>query len=273
MDSAPWFVIALISYGLSAFLYLGVLLLRRINSGRLAIFVSIVGVCAQTIGLVIRTIKAGHAPFSNLYESMVFFSWSIVIVYLCLGYRYKLKIIGAFISLIAFFALGYASLLPPRYKEITPLVPALQSYWLEIHVITCFLGYAAFTVAFVGSIMYLVKEYLSKKPSGFYQNLPTQDLLDELSYRMIAIGVVFLTLGIITGAIWANYAWGTYWSWDPKETWALITWLIYAVYLHARITIGWRNKKAAWLAIIGWIAVIFTYLGVNFLMVGLHSYI
>ncbi|MBU1262150.1 c-type cytochrome biogenesis protein CcsB [bacterium] len=268
MDSATLFGIALTAYGLSTFLYIGSLLFKKLKLEGVATFVIIAGACAQTIGLVIRTMKAGHAPFSNLYESMVFFSWTIVIFYLFIEYRYKLKIIGAFVSLIAFLAISYASMLSPQYKEITPLVPALQSYWLEIHVITCFLGYAAFTVAFVMSIMYLAKDRLSKIPE-----LPTEDLLDELSYKIIAIGVVFLTLGIITGAIWANYAWGSYWSWDPKETWALITWLIYAIYLHARVTIGWRKKKAACLAIIGFAAVIFTYLGVNFLMAGLHSYL
>ncbi|MBU2600529.1 c-type cytochrome biogenesis protein CcsB [bacterium] len=273
MDSSVWFGIALVVYGLSTLLYIGSLLFKKLNLSRVATFVIIIGACAHTIGLLIRTIKAGHAPFSNLYESMVFFSLSIVIVYFLIEYRYKLKVIGAFVSPIAFLAIAYASLLPPQYKKITPLAPALQSYWLEIHVITCFLGYAAFTVAFGASVMYLVKEWLSKRPHGFYQKLPIEDLLDELGYRTIAIGMVFLTLGIITGAAWANYAWGTYWSWDPKETWALITWLIYAIYLHARVTTGWRKKKAAWLSIIGFAAVIFTYLGVNFLMAGLHSYV
>ncbi|MEW6096820.1 MAG: c-type cytochrome biogenesis protein CcsB [bacterium] len=273
MDSSTWFSIALITYGLSAFLYMGLLLFRAVNFGRAAIFVIGGGVCAHTVGLVIRTITAGHAPFSNLYESMVFFSWAMVIVYLFIEYRYKLNVIGAFVSPIAFLAIVYASMLPPDYKKITPLVPALQSYWLEIHVITCFLGYAAFTIAFAARLMYLIKEWVSKNPAGFYQNLPAEDLLDYISYRTIAIGVVFLTLGIITGAIWANYAWVSYWSWDPKETWALITWLIYAIYLHTRVTVGWRKKKAAWLAIAGFIAVIFTYLGVNFLLPGLHSYV
>jgi cytochrome c-type biogenesis protein CcsB len=273
MDSSIWFTIALITYGLSTLFYLGFLLVRKAILSKIAIFGLISGVCIHTLGLIIRTINAGHAPFSNLYESLVFFSWAIVIVYLFIEFLYKLKVIGAFVSPIAFLTIGYASMLPAKYKEISPLIPALQSYWLEIHVITCFLGYSAFAIAFGTSIMYLIKERLSIRPDGFYQKLPSEDLLDELSYKIIAFGFVFLSLGIITGAIWANYAWGTYWSWDPKETWSLITWLIYVVYLHTRVSVGWRNKKAAWLAIIGFAAVIFTYLGVNFLMAGLHSYV
>jgi cytochrome c-type biogenesis protein CcsB len=258
---------------LGTFLYFSFLLFRKVSLGKMAICGLILGICAHTLGLVIRTINAGHAPFSNLYESLVFFSWTIIIMYLFIEYKYKLKVIGAFVSPIAFLTIGYASMLPARYKEINPLIPALQSYWLEIHVITCFLGYSAFAIAFGTSIMYLIKERLSKRPNGFYQKLPQEDLLDELSYKVIAIGFVFFSLGIITGAIWANYAWGTYWSWDPKETWSLITWLIYVIYLHTRITIGWRKKKSAWLAIAGFTAVIFTYLGVNFLMASLHSYV
>lgn len=273
MGSAIGFTIALIFYGLSTFLYFGFLLFGKAILGRGAIWGLILGVCGHSLGLVIRTINAHHSPFSNLYESLVFFSWTIVIVYLFIEYWYKLKVIGVLVSLIAFLSIGYASMLPAKYKEISPLIPALQSLWLEIHVITCFLGYSAFTIAFGASIMYLIKERLSKNPYGFYQKLPSEDLLDELSYKTIAIGFVLLTLGIITGAIWANYAWGGYWSWDPKETWSLITWLIYLIYLHTRVSIGWRNKKSAWISIIGFSAVIFTYLGVNFLMAGLHSYV
>jgi cytochrome c-type biogenesis protein CcsB len=151
----------------------------------------------------------------------------------------------------------------------------LQSNWLTSHVITCFLGYAAFTVAFGCGLLYLLKNMEKgdkEKPSGFLGKLPSLVMLDALIYQSIALGFVFLTIGIMTGSIWAHYAWGSYWSWDPKETWSLITWLIYAIMLHARYVRGWRGKRLAVLAIIGFACVLFTYLGVNYLP-GLHSYL
>ena len=160
---------------------------------------------------------------------------------------------------------------------IEPLVPALQSNWLLYHVITCFLGYAAFAVACGISIMYLIKTAIegsstTASAGGLMSMFPPLKVLDDLNYRSIMIGFPLLTLGIITGAAWANYAWGTYWSWDPKETWSLIVWFVYAAFLHARITKGWVGKRAAWLSVIGFAATIFCYLGVNLFLSGLHSY-
>jgi cytochrome c-type biogenesis protein CcsB len=153
-----------------------------------------------------------------------------------------------------------------------PLVPALQSNWLTYHVVTCFLAYAAFAVACGVSIMYLVKEGRDEGGSGGQGLFPAAAVLDELNYRAIMIGFPFLTLGIVTGAAWAHYAWGTYWSWDPKETWSLIVWFIYAAFLHARLTRGWAGRRAAWLSVLGFVATLFCYLGVNLLLPGLHSY-
>jgi cytochrome c-type biogenesis protein CcsB len=161
-------------------------------------------------------------------------------------------------------------------NEIQPLVPALQSNWLISHVVTCFVGYAAFAVSFAVSILYLFKakaeRISSGLPVGSRSVLPDSSALDEIGYKTIAIGFPLLTIGIVTGAFWANVAWGTYWSWDPKETWSLIVWLIYAAYLHARITRGWQGKKAAVLSIVGFAATLFCYLGVNLVLSGLHSY-
>ena len=163
------------------------------------------------------------------------------------------------------------------YWGIEPLVPALQSNWLLYHVITCFLGYAAFAVACGISIMYLIKEK-QEGPAGDVQaggiiaQFPAVRVLDDLNYKAIMIGFPLLTLGIVTGAAWANYAWGTYWSWDPKETWSLIVWFVYAAFLHARITRGWVGRRAAILSIVGFAATIFCYLGVNLFLSGLHSY-
>ena len=154
-------------------------------------------------------------------------------------------------------------------------MPALQSDWLLYHVITSFVSYGAFAVSFGVSVLYLFKANAEKsglKEGSILGMFPDSKVLDEVNYKAIAVGFPLLSLGIITGAAWANYAWGTYWSWDPKETWSLITWFIYAAYLHARLTRGWQGKRAAILSIIGFLFVIFTYFGVNFLLSGLHSY-
>ncbi len=213
----------------------------------------------------------GHAPFSNMYESLVFFSWTVAILYIFVELKYKESIIGVFASPLIFLAIAYASFDPNTSSKISPLLPALKSNWLIAHVITCFLGYAGFAVAFGFSIMYFVKPNDAQSESIFAK-LPSWELIDELTYQMVVFGFLFLTIGIITGAVWANSAWGKYWTWDPKETWSLITWLIYAIFMHLRIMRGWSGKSLAYISIIGFLAVLFTYFGVNYLLSGLHSY-
>jgi cytochrome c-type biogenesis protein CcsB len=206
-----------------------------------------------------------------LYESLVFFSWTAGVIYIFLEIKYKNALIGAFVTPIAFLSMAYASMSPNISDRIQPLVPALKSNWLIAHVATCFFGYAAFAVAFGISIMYLVKARNPEKPTGIIGHIPKLGVLDELTQRMVLFGFLFLTVGIITGSVWANSAWGSYWSWDPKETWSLITWFIYATLLHARLMRGWEGKQIAFLSILGFAAVLFTYFGVN-LLPGLHSY-
>jgi cytochrome c-type biogenesis protein CcsB len=215
-------------------------------------------------------IGVGHAPLSNLYESMVFFSWTTGLIYMIALRKLQARVLGVLVMPVVCFSLASTSLMN---EQIRPLVPALQSNWLTAHVVTCFLGYAAFAVAFCLSLLYLVKARKSPKDQGVVRNsLPSAEVLDDFSYRMISVGFPLLSLGIITGAAWANSAWGSYWSWDPKETWSLIVWLIYAAYLHARIARGWKGKRAAWLSLVGFAATLFCYLGVNLLLSGLHSY-
>jgi cytochrome c-type biogenesis protein CcsB len=216
----------------------------------------------------------GHAPMSNLYESLVFFSWTIIMLYLYIEYKHKFSILGAFVTPFAYLSMAYATISPNVNEVIQPLVPALQSNWLISHVVTCFLGYAAFAVSCGVSFTYILKKRYEDRQGtgGVLAAFPSSRDLDELIYKAIAVGFPLLTIGIVTGAAWANYAWGTYWSWDPKETWSLITWFIYAAFLHARVTRGWRGVKAATLSIVGFVAVLFTYLGVNLLLSGLHSY-
>jgi cytochrome c-type biogenesis protein CcsB len=171
-------------------------------------------------------------------------------------------------------AMAYASFSTRIDDQIHPLIPALQSNWLIAHVVTCFIGYGAFTVAGGLGLMYLLKQSTEgkKKAPLMFSALPELKIIDELTHKTIVFGFMWLSAGIITGAIWANEAWGTYWSWDPKETWSIITWFLYASTLHARFTRGWRGNRIAWLALIGLAAVFFTYFGVNFLLSGLHSY-
>ncbi len=173
---------------------------------------------------------------------------------------------------LVFLALAYASFSPNIQSHIQPLVPALKSNWLIAHVITCFFGYAAFGLSLALSIMYLIKLLESPGTKNIFLRLiPRLNLLDEVNYQMVVIGFLMLTLGIITGAVWAHSAWGSYWTWDPKETWSLITWLIYASVIHSRLVRGWKGKKISILCIIGFGCVMFTYFGVNYLA-GLHSY-
>jgi cytochrome c-type biogenesis protein CcsB len=222
------------------------------------------GVLAQTIYMAARWHAAGRAPFSNMFESLVLFAWAIVAVYLVLRVHLRVPVVGAGAALLAVTALAYASTFG---SDIRPLMPALQSNWLSVHVLTCFLGYAGFAISFVAAVTYLVASRSGSKAQPDFRNS-----IDTIVAKTIAFGFLFLTLGIVTGSVWANSAWGSYWSWDPKETWSLITWLIYAVYLHCRFMRGWRGRRAAWVAILGFLSVLFTYLGVNFLLTGPHSY-
>ncbi len=208
----------------------------------------------------------GHAPLSNLYESLVFFGWAVALALLLVRYRFGADTVVLMGLPIVFLIMG-STFLVVVDKQIRPLIPALQSDWLVAHVVTCFLGYAGFTVSFVASTLLLV----AGGSKTMEKHLPDSRVLDELVYRSILVGMPLLTLGIVTGAIWADYAWGSYWSWDPKETWSLITWLIYCAFLHARLSRGWLGRRTAVLSVIGFGAVLFTYFGVNYLP-GLHSY-
>jgi len=279
MTSSLMFNVTTFAYLISMLLFFAFLASRSKVLGTVGMLAAYGGLLAQTVAIGLRwkesyDMGVGHAPLSNLYESVVFFSWTIVLIYALLDIKYKYRVIGAFVMPFALLGMAWAQL--GMNTGIEPLVPALQSNWLLYHVVTCFLGYAAFAVACGISIMYLIKAACeaggNSASGGMISMFPPIKVLDDLNYRAIMVGFPLLTLGIITGAAWANYAWGTYWSWDPKETWSLIVWFVYAAFLHARITKGWVGKRAAWLSIIGFAATIFCYLGVNLFLSGLHSY-
>jgi len=410
MESSLLFNIATLSYLLAMVLYISYLAFKKNGIGKAASGVTYFGLVVQTVALLLRwresyQMDIGRVPLSNLYESLVFFTWSMVLIYVIVEYKYKTRAFGAFVMPVAFLALAFINVSGVS-SEITPLVPALKSNWLFYHVMISFLGYAAFGVAFAISMIYLLMDTEERGPTvnlayalgaivvlaslGYYmaslgermktafwmgigvlvliwfiylvttgaknrpqvflfwslcvtlaiglltamgidffylitlkhlaagesfkkhmfestflsssvsialvswaaviglfglvwsqgmrlknllkQYMPVQDQLDDVTYRMIAIGWPLLTGGIITGAVWANSAWGTYWGWDPKETWSLITWFIYAIYLHARYVRGWKGTQMAVISAVGFLAVIFTYLGVNLVLSGLHSY-
>jgi len=251
-----------------AFIYLG--RPRQGFTKATALFLG-VAFLTHTLVLIIRAYQGGHFPITNLHESLSFFAWALTLLILIVYWRYDISVLFAFATPITvlFMTLSLATPL-----GLLPLPPILKSIWLPIHVILAFLGDAIFALTFCVSIMYLVQEnrIKQKKMGRMMTLLPSLTLLDQLNYRLLTFGFPLLTLGIITGSIWAEYAWGSYWSWDPKETWSLITWLVYAALLHQRLTVGWRGRKAAWVAIIGFVLILFTFLGVNLLLSGLHSY-
>ena len=253
-----------------------------------------------TSQLILRWLQSGHFPISNLYESLCFLTWGCTLTQLFIERAWSSPFISAVATPVSLLSIGFASfVLPDNLQLSAPLVPALRSSWLVMHVSVIMCSYAALLTGSILSFgVFLVdwKKQLnirnSSYGSGEFRQSVDLDVsnkidnsfsiqpivftnaeqLDSLSYRAITAGFLLLTVGLISGAVWANEAWGSWWSWDPKETWALICWLVYAAYLHTRITRGWQGKKPALLAIAGFFVVIVCYIGVNLLGVGLHSY-
>lgn len=282
----------------------------------LAVIFTTSGFIIQTAGLIFRTIESGHAPFVSLYESVIYFSWAIILFYLCAQFKYRIFGLDIFVIPLALLALIYAKTLS---ADIQPLAPILQSVWLEIHVAVIFIGYAGLAVAYCCALIYLLKFggkvaflsaalnictivglifyfllkikfdrsimtlpvsvggsvfvcYLLYRNVNFLRGrFPSLGVLNRMNYKSVSYGFVFLTGGIVTGAVWANEAWGSYWSWDPKETWSLVAWLVYVAYFHLRKISGWAGKSV-YITVYGFWAVMFTYFGVHFLLPGLHSY-
>ena len=249
-----------------------------------------------------RWIIEGYFPLSNLYESLLFLTWTLLTLYLYIESQTKTKLIGAILIPVALLINGFSNLtLSPEMQKASPLVPALQSNWLMMHVSMMLLSYGTLIMGSLLCLLFLViSQYqevdfkqIDKTPTPLYNimldyyetnllpskkkpselgKLKLLQSLDNWSYRIIGLGFPFLTVGIIAGGVWANEAWGSYWSWDPKETWALITWLVFATYLHARLTKGWEGRRTALLGGLGFFVIWICYLGVNFLGKGLHSY-
>ncbi len=231
----------------------------------------LVAFAVHAISFFVRWIICKYFPVTTLFESLNFFALIIALFQIIIDYRYKVKGISLFSTIIISILMIVSSLLP---YNIVALPPVLNSFWLPIHVFFAFLGNGIFAISFAVSVLYLIqfKRVKEKKLSESFFKLPSLEALDSLNYKCLTIGFPLLTLGIITGSLWASSAWGSYWSWDPKETWSLITWFLYAALLHGRLNTGWRGKRGAIFSIIGFAVVVFTFLGVNLLLPGLHSY-
>ena len=281
-----------------------------LTSLKLGAKIGFVSVCIANLAIFVnlgsRWLENGYFPLSNLYESLMFFIWGITAITIVIERNVAISLIGAVTSPLSLFVVAFATLsLPDGMQKAAPLVPALKSNWLMMHVSIMMLSYYTLITGSLLSILFLVltlgknvslqgnsmgsvqseesstrnmsMAVLEASLSNQQDNINSKSLslletLDNLSYRIIGLGFPLLTTGIVAGAVWANEAWGAYWSWDPKETWALITWFVFAAYLHARITKSWQGKRPALLASVGFVVVWICYLGVNFLGKGLHSY-
>lgn len=262
------FMAVLVIYLLAAACYFVLIGAKKEKFGVFAFRLMAAGFLVHTACIAARGLNAGRLPFSNQYEFALAFAWGIVLCFLIFVKKFDFNALGCFVAPLIFLVMGYAAM---QSREIHALMPALQSSWLGFHVFTAIIAYGSFGVAFGVSMVFLFRGRLQESSLSGRQ-FPDEETLDLITYRAVSLGFLFLTLCIITGSVWAKRAWGTYWNWDPKETWSLITWIIYAIYLHLRLNKGLRGRKSAIFAALGFIAVIFTYVGVNTLLAGLHSY-
>ncbi len=270
-------------YVMATVAYLGLLFSGRPFVGKVASSLTWSATAMGITGLMVRWRESylmgadiGHIPVSNLYEVFILFSIITALLYLHYEQKYQTRSLGGFVLLVISAAVGFLLWYTfDRHADgIQPLVPALNSYWMKIHVPANFVGYGAFSLAAMIGVVFILKSRAAdRNPQGFINaRLPELALLDDVMYKAIALGFAFFTLATILGALWAAEAWGGYWSWDPKETWALIVWLNYAAWLHMRLTKGWNGKPMAWWALIGFFVTLFAFLGVNMFLSGLHSY-
>ena len=265
------FKITLVLYFTAMILFLVDVLLRRASLGKFARGALIIGMLVHTASLATRYAEVGQTPVANLHEALSFFAWMLIGSFLLFDLRYRLDILGALVCPMAVIMMIAGGTL---FYEAPAQNPMLDSWWFPVHVSLACAGYAVFTLAFLVGIMYLLQERMLKNKSfsGLYYRLPSLDILDTLNYRCLTFGFPLMTMAIISGAVWANQAWGGYWRWDPKETSALITWLLYAALLHGRLNVGWRGRRAAIFAIIGFLGLLFSFLGVNLLLSVEHSF-
>ncbi len=267
-----FFKIALVLYLGASVGYLVFLLRTHSDAAPVGFWCAVGGFAAHTLSILHRAIFSGFFPLATTFDALSFFAWLIVGLVFLVRIKHSSPMFGAIGIPMAAVMMLVGSTLSYQIKE--PLVPILRSWWLPVHVVLIMAGNAVFTLTAIGGLMYIFQERLIKKKriGRFYKLLPSLETLDTINRRGLPLGFFLLTLGIISGALWAGSAWGLYWSWDPKETWSLITWFVYAGMVHQRVVLGWRGKRAAMLALIGFCLVMFTFLGVNALLGGYHSF-
>jgi cytochrome c-type biogenesis protein CcsB len=252
-------------------LWLGFFLVQRESYCRYGAWVMAGGLGAHTLALIQQTLSAGYLPVATFGNSLLVFDWALVVLFLLLNWRYPIKVLGALVAPLAALLVSGALILPQGKGTVSPL---LQGFWLTVHITLTLLGYAALALAFLGGIFYLIQErqIKSKRFGFFYRRLPSLSQLDTLNSWCLSIGFPLLTGGIICGSLYAQHTMGRFWSWDPKEILTLSAWLIYAVLLHERLTVGWRGRRAAWLAILGFLVLVVTFVGASLWLTGYHSF-
>lgn len=261
---------AVTAYALAAFLFIIGLVFRRAALGTAATWVTLAGLLAHAVGIAVRWSAVGHGPYLGFYEVASSYAFISVAGYLAVVWRYRPAApVGVVVTPGAFLLLGASMLASKSGMEVTG---KLASWWLFIHVSFAKVAYMSFIVACVVALAYLMREKWTTGPVGeLLGKLPSQAALDDISFRFVAIGFIFLAIMIVAGAIWANEAWGRYWGWDAIETWSLVTWIIYAIYLHLRLTMGWRGRKSAWFAVLALPVMLFTLVGVPVLYASIHA--
>nr|HID60032.1 c-type cytochrome biogenesis protein CcsB [Desulfobacterales bacterium] len=264
------FKISILLYIVSSAVYILYVFLQKKAMHRIAHTLLWLGFCNHTLFIVSDYAELGQMPVQTLHGTLSIFAWAIAFIFLVFHIRFKLMVLGAFVGpLITFLSIvSYA--LPGKPATVSPL---FKSLWLTVHIITSFVGNAAFAIACVVGILYLIQEgeIKEKRQGFFYRRLPSLKLLDSMGYACIIVGFPMLTAGILTGSIYSQLVWGRYWSWDPKEVWSGITWILYAILLHERLTVGWQGRRAAVMSILGFSVLLFTFFGVNFLLKGHHA--
>ncbi|MCW7754599.1 c-type cytochrome biogenesis protein CcsB [Desulfobotulus sp. H1] len=262
--------IVVILYALSTLGYLVFLLLRKEGWQRGGFVLLCAGFLVHAVWLGSRWVKEGHLPLFDLSGNLSFSAFIFAGVFIALRHRYHVKILGIFVASVT-AGLSLAAWLTPSASSLPE--PAYTSLWVVVHVAASFAGNAAFTLAFAVGVLYLLLErrIKEKRKDIFFRRLPSLELLDATGHACILVGFTFMTLGLATGILYARTVWGQFWSWDPKEVWSLVVWLVYAALLHGRLSSEWRGRKAARMAIVGFLLVLFTFLGVNFLLMGHHE--
>ena len=263
-------LVSMVLYLLSSISYFAYLFVQKDYLQRTGFFLLLIGFLFHTLTIVYGFMRSGHLPASNMHETLSFAGWAIAGVFLAITIKFNLKVLGIFAAPILTVIMIAALQFP---DEPFATAKILKSFWLVSHVTVIFIGEAAFALACGLGILYLLQEneIKTKKHRFFFKRLPSLEMLDNIGYVCIAVGFAMLTLGLITGFVYAKAVWGRFWSWDPKEVWAGLTWLFYAVLLHGRLTAGWRGRRSAIMAIVGFGVLLFTFLGVNLFMEGHHE--